>query len=136
VKLGTFDLNQGTLDRIHDGEQLFAIDQQPYERGCLAVSLPNGYVNFGLKVPTTPILTGPGIVDAANIEATLAGAPPVHPVTPLRRDAGRRRPGPRLRARETSMTIQAMSRPALAARATTNGFPSSRRQAASCGAGR
>jgi simple sugar transport system substrate-binding protein len=73
VALGTFDLNQGTLDRIQAGEQLFAIDQQPYLQGYLAVSLLNGYVNYGLKVPTAPILTGPGIVDASNIEATLAG---------------------------------------------------------------
>lgn len=73
VKLGTFDLNQGTLDRISAGEQLFAIDQQPYLQGYLAVSLLNGYVNYGLKVPTAPILTGPGIVDSSNIEATLAG---------------------------------------------------------------
>ncbi|MBP1804175.1 sugar ABC transporter substrate-binding protein [Rubellimicrobium aerolatum] len=73
VALGTFDMNKGTLDRIAAGDQLFAIDQQPYLQGYLAVSLLNGYVNYGLDVPTAPILTGPGIVDSTNIAATLAG---------------------------------------------------------------
>jgi simple sugar transport system substrate-binding protein len=73
VKLGTFDMDQSTLERIKSGEQLFAIDQQPYMQGFLAVSLINGYVNYGLNVPTRPILTGPGIVDSTNVEATLAG---------------------------------------------------------------
>jgi simple sugar transport system substrate-binding protein len=34
----------------------------------------HGYVKYGLKVPTAPILTGPGIVDASNVDATVAGA--------------------------------------------------------------
>jgi simple sugar transport system substrate-binding protein len=38
------------------------------------VSLLNGFVNYGLDLPTKPVLTGPGIVDAANVDATLAGA--------------------------------------------------------------
>ena len=74
VKLGTFDMSEATLQRIKDGTQLFAIDQQPYMQGYLAVSLLNGFVNFGLDIPTKPILTGPGIVSAANVDATLAGA--------------------------------------------------------------
>lgn len=73
VKLGTFDMDQSTLDRIKKGSQLFAIDQQPYLQGFLAVSLLNNYVQYGLDVPTSPILTGPGIVDVTNIDATLAG---------------------------------------------------------------
>ncbi len=73
VKLGTFDMNASTLERIKSGAQLFAIDQQPYLQGYLAVSLLNSYVNYGLKVPTAPILTGPGIVDASNVAATMAG---------------------------------------------------------------
>lgn len=30
-------------------------------------------IDFGTSLPTFPVLTGPGIVDAANIEATLVG---------------------------------------------------------------
>jgi len=74
VKLGTFDMNETNLDRIKEGTQLFAIDQQPWLQGFLAVSLSDGFVNFGLKTATPTILTGPGIVDASNIDATLAGA--------------------------------------------------------------
>src|SRR5262245_16893623 len=64
VKLACFDMDEGALKRIKGGSQLFAIDQQPYLQGYLAVSLLNGLVNFGLDLPTKPILTGPGIVNA------------------------------------------------------------------------
>ena len=74
VKLGSFDMDENNLQRIKDGSQLFAIDQQPYMQGYLAVSLLNGFVNYGLEIPTKPILTGPGIVSAANVDATMAGA--------------------------------------------------------------
>jgi len=74
VKLGTFDMNETNLDRIKDGTQLFAIDQQPWLQGFLAVTLSDGFVNYGLKTATPVILTGPGIVDSSNIDATLAGA--------------------------------------------------------------
>ena len=71
--LGTFDLNQAGLDRIKAGTQMFAIDQQPYLQGYLAVSLLAANIDFGTDLPTYPVLTGPGIVDAGNIDATLAG---------------------------------------------------------------
>lgn len=71
--LGTFDMNQAGLDRIKGGKQLFAIDQQPYLQSYLAVGLLASAIDFGTDLPTFPVLTGPGIVDASNIEATLAG---------------------------------------------------------------
>jgi simple sugar transport system substrate-binding protein len=74
VKLASFDMNETNLDRIKDGSQLFAIDQQPWLQGFLAVSLADGFFNYGLKTATATILTGPGIVDASNIDATMAGA--------------------------------------------------------------
>jgi simple sugar transport system substrate-binding protein len=73
VALGTFDLNQSGLDRIQAGTQAFAIDQQPYLQSFLGVTLLASAIDFGTDLPTAPILTGPGIVDASNIEATLAG---------------------------------------------------------------
>ena len=36
-------------------------------------SLLASAIDFGTDLPTFPVLTGPGIVDASNIEATLAG---------------------------------------------------------------
>ncbi|EPR23041.1 MULTISPECIES: substrate-binding domain-containing protein [Agrobacterium tumefaciens complex] len=71
--LGTFDLNQSGLDRIKDGTQGFAIDQQPYLQSLLAVTLLASAIDFGTDLPTAPLLTGPSIVDKSNIEATLAG---------------------------------------------------------------
>ncbi len=64
VKLACFDMDEATLKRIKDGTQLFAIDQQPYLQGYLAVSLLNGLVNSASTLPTKPVLTGPGIVNA------------------------------------------------------------------------
>ncbi|MBV1703373.1 MAG: sugar ABC transporter substrate-binding protein [Hyphomicrobiales bacterium] len=74
VKLASFDMDEAGLARIKAGKQFFAIDQQPYLQGFLAVSLLNGYVDYGVDLPTRPVLTGPGIVDASNVDATLAGA--------------------------------------------------------------
>lgn len=74
VGLGGFDMNATILDRIQNGQQLFAIDQQPYLQGFLATSILHSHAAFGTDVPTSPILTGPAIVDASNVEQTLAGA--------------------------------------------------------------
>jgi simple sugar transport system substrate-binding protein len=73
VALGTFDMNEANLKRIKDGTQVFCIDQQPYLQGYLATSLLASAIDFGTDLPTFPVLTGPGIVDKSNIEATLVG---------------------------------------------------------------
>ncbi|WP_333817562.1 substrate-binding domain-containing protein [Tabrizicola sp.] len=73
VKLGSFDFNEATLSRIKDGTQAFAIDQQPYLQAMLAVTLLASHIDFGTDLPTAPVLTGPGIVDASNVDATIAG---------------------------------------------------------------
>lgn len=73
VKLGGMNMDQTILDNIKAGTQLFAMDQEGYYQGFLAVTILNNYVNYGLSVPTRQILTGPGIVDASNVDATLAG---------------------------------------------------------------
>ena len=73
VKLGGVNMDQTILDNIKSGAQLFAIDQQGYLQGFLSVNILNNWVNYGLSVPTRQILTGPGIIDAANVDATMAG---------------------------------------------------------------
>jgi simple sugar transport system substrate-binding protein len=73
VKLGTFDMDQNSLDRIKAGKQLFCIDQQPYLQGYLAVSLAYANKLWGLDLPQKPTLTGPAVISSANVEATLAG---------------------------------------------------------------
>jgi simple sugar transport system substrate-binding protein len=74
VKLGTFDLDPTQLARIKGGDQLFAIDQQPYMQGYLAVSMLNSYIQWGINLPQKPLLTGPAIISADNIDAAMAGA--------------------------------------------------------------
>ena len=74
VALASFDMDGTGLERIKAGTQLFAVDQQPWLQGFLAVTMADAYVNYGLLLATAPVLTGPGIVDSANIDATLAGA--------------------------------------------------------------
>jgi simple sugar transport system substrate-binding protein len=73
VQLGGMNLSATILDNIKAGKQTFAIDQQGYLQGYLAVSILNGHVNYGLSVPTREILTGPGIVDSSNVDNTIAG---------------------------------------------------------------
>ena len=74
VKLGTFDLDPTQLARIKGGEQLFAIDQQPYMQGYLAVSMLNAYIQWGIDLPQKPLLTGPAIISADNVDAVMSGA--------------------------------------------------------------
>ena len=74
VQLGTFDVSPEQLKRIGAGTQLFAIDQQPYMQGYLAVSMLNGYSQWGLKLPQRPLLTGPAIISKDNIDTVVAGA--------------------------------------------------------------
>jgi simple sugar transport system substrate-binding protein len=74
VALATFDMDENQLNRIKDGKQLFCIDQQPYMQGYLAVSMAYGYVQYGLDLPQRPILTGPAIISADNVDSAVAGA--------------------------------------------------------------
>lgn len=73
VQLCGMNFDETILNNIKAGKQLCAIDQQGYHQGYLAVSILNGYVNYGLTVPTREILTGPGIIDSSNVDATLSG---------------------------------------------------------------
>ena len=71
--VGTFDMNPAVLDRIAAGTQTMAIDQQPYLQGFLATSMLFANLAFGTELATDPVLTGPAIIDAANVESALAG---------------------------------------------------------------
>ncbi|MCX7669251.1 MAG: substrate-binding domain-containing protein, partial [Anaerolineae bacterium] len=73
VKVGTFDMNAAVLDRIKAGTQTMAIDQQPYLQGFLATSMLAAHIDFGVDLATDPVLTGPAIIDASNVESVLAG---------------------------------------------------------------
>ena len=74
VKLCGINFDQAILSQIDAGTQACAVDQQGYQQGYYAVSILNGFVNYGLTIPTREILTGPGVVDASNIKSTIGGA--------------------------------------------------------------
>jgi simple sugar transport system substrate-binding protein len=70
AKVGTFDTNAALVDAINDGSVQWAVDQQPFLQGYLAVDslwlyLSNGNVIGGGQ----PVLTGPSFIDKSNIEA-------------------------------------------------------------------
>ncbi|WP_214402803.1 substrate-binding domain-containing protein [Pseudonocardia lacus] len=69
AKVATFDLNVDAAKAIQEGRIIFAVDQQPYVQGYMAVAslwlnLSNGNDLGG----GSPVLTGPSFVDSTNIE--------------------------------------------------------------------
>jgi simple sugar transport system substrate-binding protein len=70
AKIGTFDTNAALVEAIQGGTVQWAVDQQPYLQGYLAVDslwlyLSNGNVIGGGQ----PTLTGPAFIDKSNIDA-------------------------------------------------------------------
>ncbi|MZF86185.1 substrate-binding domain-containing protein [Streptomyces sp. SID5643] len=71
AKVATFDLDKDLVKAVRDGEVQFAVDQQPYLQGYLAVDAlwlyrTNGNVSGG---GTAPVLTGPAFVTRSNVSA-------------------------------------------------------------------
>ena len=73
VQVCGMNMDETVLNNIKSGSQLCAIDQQGYLQGYLSVAILNGHVNYGLSVPTREILTGPGVIDASNVDAAMTG---------------------------------------------------------------
>ncbi|MFE1836654.1 substrate-binding domain-containing protein [Streptomyces sviceus] len=70
AKLATFDLNKDLVKAVQDGKVEFAVDQQPYLQGYLAVDAiwlfkTNGNFSGG---STAPVLTGPAFIDKTNVD--------------------------------------------------------------------
>ena len=68
AKIGTFDTNKELVTAIKDGKVGFAIDQQPYLQGYLAVDAlwlfkTNGNTLGG----GTNVATGPSFIDSSNV---------------------------------------------------------------------
>jgi simple sugar transport system substrate-binding protein len=69
AKVATFDLNVDAAKAIQDGKIMFAIDQQPYVQGYMAVaSLWLNLTNGNDMGGGGPVLTGPSFVDKTNID--------------------------------------------------------------------
>ncbi|GED89621.1 substrate-binding domain-containing protein [Streptomyces sp. 6-11-2] len=67
--IATFDLNKELVKAVQDGDVQFAVDQQPYLQGYLAVDAlwlyrSNGNVSGG---GVAPVLTGPAFVTKTNV---------------------------------------------------------------------
>lgn len=72
AKVATFDLNPDAAKLIQDGSLLFAVDQQPYLQGYLAIdSLWLYLTNLNTIGGGNAVLTGPAFVDSENIGAIL-----------------------------------------------------------------
>ncbi|MFI6560000.1 substrate-binding domain-containing protein [Streptomyces sp. NPDC050534] len=74
--VATFDLNQNLVKAVKSGDVQFAVDQQPYLQGYLAVDSlwlykANGNVSGG---GVSPVLTGPAFVTKANVASVAAFA--------------------------------------------------------------
>ncbi|GAA2426183.1 substrate-binding domain-containing protein [Streptomyces glaucus] len=71
AEVATFDLNEDLVRAVQAGNVQFAVDQQPYLQGYLAVDAlwlyrTNGNVSGG---GVSPVLTGPAFVTEANVDA-------------------------------------------------------------------
>ncbi|WP_367320186.1 substrate-binding domain-containing protein [Streptomyces sp. HUAS ZL42] len=69
--VATFDLNKDLVEAIRSGDVQFAVDQQPYLQGYLAVDAiwlyrTNGNISGG---GVAPVLTGPAFVTKSNVAA-------------------------------------------------------------------
>ncbi|MFE8017873.1 sugar ABC transporter substrate-binding protein [Streptomyces antibioticus] len=76
AKVATFDLNKDLTSAISKGTVDFAVDQQPYLQGYLAVDSLWLYKNNGnyMGGGEAPVLTGPAFVDKSNVDAVAAFA--------------------------------------------------------------
>jgi simple sugar transport system substrate-binding protein len=73
IKIGTIDMSADALEAIKAGTMEFAIDQQQYAQGYMAVVLLNLAINNGNKLGGgVPIYSGPGFVTADNVDAVIA----------------------------------------------------------------
>ncbi|MBL0885230.1 substrate-binding domain-containing protein [Myceligenerans indicum] len=73
VRLGGQNFDTESLKRIQDGSQLFAIDQQGFAQGYYGVSAAFQYAAYGITLPQDPLLTGPALIDADNVEEAISG---------------------------------------------------------------
>src|SRR4051812_9317980 len=72
AKVGTFDLNIDAAQAVKDGKLQFAIDQQPYLQGYLAIVQLYLYKKNGNIIGGGgPVLTGPSFVDKGNVDAVM-----------------------------------------------------------------
>jgi simple sugar transport system substrate-binding protein len=70
---GGWDVSENIINRIKDGTALFAVDQQGWYQGWLAVSQAWMYDQYSILPATPVILTGPALITKDNAESVLTG---------------------------------------------------------------
>jgi simple sugar transport system substrate-binding protein len=70
---GGWDVSENIINRIKSGETLFAVDQQGWYQGWLAVSQAWMYDQYAILPANPVILTGPSLITADNADAVLTG---------------------------------------------------------------
>ncbi|GAA3602062.1 substrate-binding domain-containing protein [Marihabitans asiaticum] len=75
AKVATVDINKDALQAIKDGKIEWAVDQQPWLQGYLAVDSLWLRVNQGATMGgQEPVFTGPAFVDDSNVDVLLENA--------------------------------------------------------------
>ncbi|MCW2685500.1 MAG: ABC-type sugar transport system, periplasmic component [Mycobacterium sp.] len=75
AKVATFDTNAALVKAIKSGDVQWAVDQQPFLQGYLAVDSLWLYLNNGNVIGGgQPTLTGPSFIDKSNIDAVASYA--------------------------------------------------------------
>ena len=70
AKIGTFDTNAELVEAIKADTVQWAVDQQPFLQGYLAIDSLWLYLNNGNVIGGgQPTLTGPAFIDKSNIDA-------------------------------------------------------------------
>ncbi|AKE40266.1 ABC-type sugar transport system, periplasmic component [Corynebacterium kutscheri] len=69
VKIATFDTNAELVDAINTGAVAWAVDQQPYLQGYMAVdALWLAHRNGSTVGGSRPVYTGPSFIDSTNVQ--------------------------------------------------------------------
>ena len=70
---GGWDVSENIINRIKAGETLFAVDQQGWYQGWLAVSQAWMYDQYAILPANPVILTGPSLITKDNADSVLTG---------------------------------------------------------------
>ncbi len=73
AQTGGWDVSENIINRIAAGDQLFAVDQQGWYQGWLAVTQAWLYDQYAILPANPVILTGPALITKDNAASVLAG---------------------------------------------------------------
>ena len=73
AQTGGWDVSENVINRIADGKQLFAVDQQGWYQGWLSVSQAWMGSQYSIFPANPVILTGPALITKDNAASVLAG---------------------------------------------------------------